>query len=64
MECKDCKVEMVKGKGIVPVWGTPNARPIQNGNTIISHVDGAYCPVMKCPKCGHSVYEGSMIIRD
>ena len=63
MECKDCKVEMVEGKGIVPVWGALDGRPIKEGTTI-SPVDAAYCPIIKCPKCGHSVYQGDMIIRD
>ena len=63
MECKDCKVEMEAGWGIIPVWGTLDGRPLSEGTTI-SIVSGAYGPVMKCPDCGHSVYQGKMLIRD
>ena len=61
MECKDCKVEMEAGWGMIPVWGTLDGRPIQNGTTL-NMVSSAYGPVMKCPECGHSVYHGRMII--
>jgi hypothetical protein len=62
MDCRDCKVEMVAGIGIVPVWGTLDGRPIQNGTTL-NIVSGKKCEVMKCPKCGHSVYFGEVLIR-
>jgi len=61
MKCEDCKVEMEEGFGLIPVWGTLDGRPVQNGTTL-SMVSGAYGPVMKCPECGHSVYHGRMII--
>lgn len=63
MLCRDCNVEMVEGTAIVPLWGTLDGRPIQNGTTL-NMVDGCQQQVMKCPNCGHSVYFGKMLIDD
>lgn len=62
MVCRDCKVDMVEGTAIVPVWGTLDGRPIQSGTTL-NMVSGKECPVLKCPKCGHSVYFGAPLVR-
>lgn len=61
MDCRDCKVEMLDGTGMVPVWGTLDGRPIQNGTTL-NIIGGKQMPVKKCPNCGHSVYFGEMLI--
>jgi hypothetical protein len=63
MECRDCKVKMVAGVGMVPVWGTLDGRPLHNGVTL-SAVTSKLMPVMKCPHCGHSVYFGEILVKN
>ena len=63
MNCNDCNVEMVVGAAMVPVWGTLDGRPLQEGTTL-NMVDSQVQKVLKCPRCGHSVYFGKPLIRD
>lgn len=63
MVCKDCNTEMIAGIALVPIWGTLDERPIQNGTTL-NMVDGQVEKVLKCSNCGHSVFFAELLIRD
>jgi len=54
MRCQKCKVQMVPGVAMVPVWGSNSRVEIARGNTIYE-VTSVLGPVDKCPSCGYSV---------
>ena len=60
MDCRNCKVPMVDGKVLAPVWGN-NHTHVERGDTIFP-VGSALTDCLKCPVCGHSV--APMLNRD
>lgn len=53
MDCRNCKVEMVKGTAMAPVLGNYLGN-LSHGATIYP-VTATLVNVMKCPLCGRSV---------
>ena len=63
MNCNDCKVPMVDGQVMAPVWGTTDGRMIIRGTTL-NKVSSTLAPCFKCPKCGHSVSKDGLLTTD